>query len=128
MGFKKSDNEVHGMSSVDASQFVRRMVQRESRGPGDIEGAMQRLEARYGIGFWQLAHLRSGRAKTVDVSLYARIRGAYLDYCQRLVSNLQHEIEVQGALCTDDTLEDLEIEARALAEKIARAKAARGVK
>ena len=123
MAFEKSHNEVHGMSSVDATNYVRRMVQRESRGPGDIDSAMQRLEARYGIGFWQLSHIRSGKAKTVDVSLFARIRGAYLDYCQRLVSNLQHEIAVQEALCADDTLEDLEIEAKALAARIAAKKA-----
>lgn len=62
---------------------------------------MHRLEARYGIGFWQLSHLRSGRAKSVDLSLYARIRGAYLDYCERQISTLQHELEIEKAMNAD---------------------------
>jgi hypothetical protein len=121
--FTKSDNKVHDMSVEAASDYVQRMVQREARGPGDIENAMSRLEVRYGIGFWQLSHLRKGRAKTCDTSLFARIRAAYLDMCARQISALQHEIEVEGALGNDD-LADLEAEARALAKKIAAKRAA----
>jgi len=98
------------------------MVQRESRGPGDIENAMQRLETRYGLPFWTLWHLRKGRAKTCDTSLFARIRGAYLDMCQQQVGSLLHEIQIEAAI-GDDTLEDLEAEARALAAKIRARKA-----
>lgn len=116
--FKKSDNEVHGMSTAVASEYVRRMVARESRGPGDTESAMARLEARYGIGFWQLSHLRGGRAKTVDVGLFARIRAAYLDYCERQLRLLEHEIAVEKAMNEDDSLEDLESEAAALMARI----------
>lgn len=116
--FKKSDNEVHGMSTAVASEYVRRMVAREARGPGDTEGAMARLEARYGIGFWQLSHLRGGRAKTVDVSLFARIRAAYLDYCERQIRLLEHEIAVEKAINEDDDLEDLVREAANLVARI----------
>lgn len=115
--FPKSRKAFPPMSVEAASDYVRTMVQRESRGPGDIDNAMQRLEARYGIPFWSLWHLRKRRAKTCDTSLYARIRGAYLDMCQRQANSLLHEIEMElrGG---DDTLEDLEAEARALAAKI----------
>jgi len=118
----KSRNEIPEMSVESATEYVRTMVQRESRGPGDIENAMQRLEVRYGLPFWTLWHLRKGRAKTCDTSLFARIRGAYLDMCQQQVGSLLHEIQIEAAI-GDDTLEDLEAEARALAAKIRARKA-----
>lgn len=120
--FPKSRNETPPMSVEAASNYVRVMVQRESRGPGDIDNAMQRLEARYGLPFWSLWHLRKGKAKSCEVSLYARIKGAYFDMCQQQANSLLHEIILEAA--TDDTLEDLEAEARALAAKIAERKAA----
>src|SRR6185437_4417683 len=118
----KSRNEIPEMSVESATEYVRTMVQRESRGPGDIENAMQRLETRYGLPFWTLWHLRKGRAKTCDTSLFARIRGAYLDMCQQQVGSLLHEIQIEAAI-GDDPLEDLEAEARALAAKIRARKA-----
>lgn len=106
------------MSATVASDYVRRMIQSESRGPGDSENAMNRLEQRYGIGFWTLDRLRKNRAKTCDIGLFVRIKYAYLDLCTRQIGKLQHEIAMETA-AGDDTLGDLEAEARALAEKIA---------
>mgnify|MGYP000432103208 CR=1 FL=1 len=68
---------------------------------------------------------REGGTLTVEAGLLARIRGAYLDLCERQVSKLQHEIAVEKALNEDDTLEDLEREARRLAARIAKKKAER---
>lgn len=116
--FPKSRKETPPMSVETATEYVRTMVQRESRGPGDIDNAMQRLEAKYGLPFWTLWYLRKGKAKTCDTSLYARIRGAYLDMCQRQAANLLHEITIEAA-ASDDNLEDLEAKARALVEEIA---------
>lgn len=106
--------------SVDAAtDYVRTMVQRESRGPGDIDNAMQRLEARYGLPFWSLWHLRKGRAKTVEASLLARIRMAYLDMCAKQAGNLLHEIEIDAAKGEGDDADLALAEAlRALASKI----------
>lgn len=108
-----------------AGTYVRRMVEREARGWGDQASAQERLEARYGLPFWTLEHLRTGRAKTVEAGLFARIRGAYLDLCERQVAKLQHEIAIERALSEDDTLEDLEREARTLAARIQAKKQAR---
>lgn len=117
------------MSSVDmadeAGGYVRRMVEREARGWGDQTNAQQRLEARYGLPFWAMDHLRTGRAKTVEAGLFARIRGAYLDLCERQVAKLQHEIAIERTLNEDDTLADLESEARRLAARIQEKKQAR---
>jgi hypothetical protein len=57
--------------------------------------------------------------------MFARIRGAYLDLCERQVAKLQHQISIEKALNSDDTLADLESEAERLAAKIAAAKAKR---
>lgn len=117
MGLPKSDNRDDRMSTATATDLVRLMVQRESRGPGDTGNAMSRLEQRYGIGFWQLSHLRKGNAKTCDLGLFARIRGAYLDMCQRQASNLLHEIELEAA-AGDDSNDDLADRLRAIAAEI----------
>lgn len=123
---KTEHQERKVMSSAEmATGYVRRMVERESRGWGDQEGALGRLEQRYGISFWSLNNIRTGRAKTVEAGLFARIRGAYLDLCERQVAKLQHEIAIEKALNEDDTFEDLEREAARLAEEIAAKRAQR---
>jgi hypothetical protein len=105
------------MSVEAATEYVRTMVQRESRGPGDLDNAMSRIEARYGLPFWTLWHLRKGRAKGVEASMLARIRAAYLDMCRRQASNLLHEIGVEAAT-GDDTDQDLADRLRAIAAEI----------
>jgi len=118
-------SEQRQMSVEAASDYARRLVEGEARGPGDLDNALDRLEQRYGIGRWTLVHLRTGRAKSCDMTIFARLRGAYLDLCERQVSKLQHQIAIEKAI-GDDTLEDLEAEASALAAKIAERKAAIG--
>lgn len=114
------------MSSSDvAGDYVRRMIEHETRGWGDQHNALSRLEARYGLPFWSLRNLKSGRAKTVEAGLFARIRAAYIDLCERQVTKLQHEISIEKAMNEDDALEDLDREAGALAARIAQKKKAR---
>ena len=118
-----------GMSSSDvAGSYVRRMIEHETRGWCDQHNALSRLEARYGLPFWSLRNLKSGRAKTVEAGLFARIRAAYIDLCERQVTKLQHEISIEKAMNEDDTLQDLEREAAALAARIAAKKEARKVR
>jgi hypothetical protein len=50
--FPKSRKETPPMSVEAATDMVRKMVQRESRGWGDLDNAMERLERRYGLPFW----------------------------------------------------------------------------
>jgi hypothetical protein len=112
------------MSVEAATEYVRTMVQRESHGPGDLDNAMNRIEARYGLPFWTLWHLRKGRAKGIEASMLARIRAAYLDMCHRQASNLLHEIEVEAATGNDmDT--DLADRLRAIASEIEAKRAVR---
>jgi hypothetical protein len=124
MPCKISENSTQ-MSAVAAGTYVRRMVELETRGSGDTEGAMRRLETRFGLPFWSLWHLRQGRAKTVDADLYSRIRGAYLSFCEQKISALQHELATERAIQSDADLESLEADAAQLAAKIAKARAGR---
>lgn len=125
-----SDNQIHGhfenkqgnvsMSTALASEYVRRMVERETAGNGDVENAIRRLARKHGLSFWQIMHLRAGRAKSITVDAFWTIRAAYLDYCEQQISDLQKEVEeVRGR---DDRFEDLVGEVEALAQKVRQAK------
>lgn len=122
MPFTKTVKQVHPMTVEAASDYASRLLEYEQRG-SDTESALYRLEQRYGLSPNQILHLRSRRAKSCDVSLFARLRAAYLDLCERQVSKLQHEIAITKAT-GDDSIEDLEAEAHRLAQKIAERKEA----
>lgn len=122
---QKQEHEVSTGMAEAAGGYVRRMVATEAKGWGDQANAQKRLGDRYGLPFWALDHLRTGRAKTVEAGLFARIRASYVDLCERQVARLQHEIALEKAMTCDDTLEDLEREAQALAARIAAKKARR---
>lgn len=117
-----SQHPVHPMTVEAASNYASILVEYEGKG-SDIDAALARIEQRYGLTPNQVMHLRSGRAKSCDVSLFARLRAAYLDLCERQVSKLQHQIAVEKAT-GDDSIEDLEREAASLAAKIQARKAA----
>lgn len=121
----KSEHGAHQMSATVATKYVRRMVELETRGFGDTEEAMRRLEVKFGLPYWSLRYLRLGRAATVDSDLFKRIRGAYLTYCEHKIAALQHELATERAIEPDADLEHLEAAASELAAKIAKAKAAR---
>ena len=114
------------MSSAElAAGYVRRMVSRESSGWGDQTEALKRLARDYKLPFWTLNNLRIGRAKTIEAGLRDRIRAAYLDVCERQIARLQHELEIEKAAIGDDSLQDIDREAEALAQRLREAKAAR---
>jgi len=119
----KTVKQVHPMTVEAASDYASRLLEYEQRG-SDTESALFRLEQRYGLSPNQILHLRSRRAKSCDVSLFARLRAAYLDLCERQVSKLQHEIAITKATDDDADLRDLEADAAALATKIAERRAA----
>jgi hypothetical protein len=115
--------EPTGWGMDRAISSARRIVAMQSAIDGDRESAMRSLETHYGIGFWPLWHLCKGKAKTCDLSLFGKMQAAYLDLCAKQVAKLQHDIFIEKAL-GDDTLEDLERKAAALASEIAARKAA----
>lgn len=120
----KSEQELRQVSAAVATRYVRRMAELETTGFGDDDNALRRLEAKFGLSYWTLRYLKHGRAATVDADLLARIRGAYLSYCEQKIRAIKHDLAIEKATGHDD-LEDLEIAARDLAAKIAEKKAAR---
>lgn len=111
------------MSASIAQEYARRMVARECRGPGDIDRTLERLEARYGIGRWQLSHLRKGNAKTIETGLFHRLKCAFIDHCGKQAAQLLHEAEMAKASGEyDDGVADIENQIRALAKQLDAAK------
>lgn len=107
------------MSTAVAAEYVRKMVARETAGNGDVENAVRRLARKHGLSFWQIMHLRAGRAKSITVDAFTSIRRAYLEYCEAEIRALQHEIERDRDRYEDNgDLQSLEAEAQALAEKV----------
>jgi hypothetical protein len=81
----------------NAREWANDLIRRESRGPGDLDGAMRRLEARYGIPattFWRLRH---GRVKEIFASTYVRLQAAYIAECERQTRILKTQAEIAKA-------------------------------
>ncbi len=113
----------NAMSTAIASEYVRKMVERETSGNGDVENAVRRLARRHNLSFWQLMHLRAGRAKSVTIDAFTQIRRAYLEYCEAEIRALQEEIKQDRDRYEDnDDLLNLENETQALVEKVRLAK------
>lgn len=90
-----SEQEVTEAALVDScAEWARRMTHTEARGPGDLENAWHRLEARYGVPwrlFWQL---RYRKPKVIAAALYLRLLAAYQHECERQTRKLRDEIEI----------------------------------
>lgn len=87
--------DAKAVSAVDQAAFMaNNLVTRESRGPGDLENAMHRLEARYGIPWRTFWALRYRKPSDVFVSVFERLNAAYLAEQERQTRLLRHEIEL----------------------------------
>lgn len=85
-----------------AAEWAKALTRAESRGPGDLENAWRRLEARYGVSpntFWSL---RYRRPKDIAVSVFVRLRAAYQAECERQMRRLKHELEITRAIAGPD--------------------------
>lgn len=111
------------MSTAIAFEYVRKMVERETSGNGDVENAVRRIARRSGLSFWQLMHIRAGRAKVMTIETFTGIRKAYLEFCEAEVRALQDEIRQDREKYGDaDDLRDLDDEVQALVAKVQAAK------
>lgn len=113
---------VTDMTIEAASNYAATLLEIEVQRSGNIDTALFHIEQRYGISPNQVMHLKKRRAKQCDVSLFARLRLAYLDVCGREARKLQHIIEIEKA--TDNAVDqDLADRLNALAAEIAAKKA-----
>ncbi|MCO5072078.1 MAG: hypothetical protein M9944_12810 [Rhizobiaceae bacterium] len=101
------------------------MVRLETSRVGNAERALERLEAKYGISRWQLDHLRKNKAKTCEVSLYARLRAAFADHCGRHAARLLAQAEAAQAVEHDEDVAAIQDQIRALAAKLEALKGAK---
>lgn len=81
-----------------AAAWANEMVLRETRGPGDMPNAMQRLERRHDLPAKTLWSLRYRRPKDIFASLYFKLGQAYEAECQRQMRRLSHELEITRAI------------------------------
>lgn len=87
---------------ASAQKWASDLVQRESRGPGDMENAMRRLESRYGIPWRTFWSLRYRPPTDLFVSVYQRLEAAYQAERHRQMRLLQHEIEITSIVAGPD--------------------------
>lgn len=123
MTYPKFGNE-EPMSAAEASLLVRKMIHLEGSGPGETERAMRKIARTYKISFWTLDHFRKNKAKTCDVSLFARIQAAFIDHCRNHAARLLHDAEMAAASGrpANDVLENIQDQIRALAAQLEAAK------
>lgn len=81
-----------------AAAWANEMVLRETRGPGDLPNAMERLERRHGLPSKTLWSLRYRRPKDIFASLYFKLSEAYQAECERQMRRLSHELEITRAI------------------------------
>lgn len=77
-----------------AADWARRLTAKEARGPGDMESAWRRLEARYGVPWRAFWALRYRKPREITASVYHRLLAAYQSECERQLRLLKHELEI----------------------------------
>lgn len=100
-------NEVPEVSAATATHYVQEMVRLETIRTKTKVRAIESLARDYGFTESQLIHLDKAKAKICDVSLYARVRAAYLDRCAKMAARLLHNIKIEEASGGDAHDQDL---------------------
>lgn len=85
-----------------AAGWANEMVRFESRGPGDMDGAMRRVARRHGLSYSLFWKLRYRRPDDLMASAYFALRDAYRAECARQQGRLAHEIEITRAVTGAD--------------------------
>jgi hypothetical protein len=115
----KNEQSAPEMTIEAAGNYAANLLEIEVYRTGNVDTALHQIEQRYGISPNQVMHLKKRRAKQCDVSLFARLRLAYLDACAAQVRKLQHIIEIEKAIDGNDQDQDLADRLNALAAEIA---------
>ena len=77
-----------------AAAWSKDLTRMKARGPGDTENAMRQIERQYGVDYgflWSLRYRRE-RLRTISISVYESIKGAYLAECAAQMRKLENEI------------------------------------
>jgi hypothetical protein len=85
-------------SYVDhAAYWAAEIVERESRGPGDLDNAMHRAARHAGVPYSALWALRYRKPKDVLASIYFALRDAYEMERARQLQALKYDLEITSA-------------------------------
>ncbi len=96
--FRLRDKQMNGVAFVtEASRMAHELVRMESRGPGDLDNALHRIEARHGVPYAALWALRYRKPKDVGCSIFARLKAAYASECWRQEQRYQQERQATQA-------------------------------
>lgn len=121
-------NEAKAMYSVDAigpnraKDYAKKLFELRCRGWGDEDSTLKDVSTWSGLSPRSFKRLMTGETKDPSVRMFAGVRAAYLNYCHKLVSRLQHEIEIEKEIHGDVAFEDIGAEVDLLARKIEAAK------
>lgn len=115
------------MATVDfehssAGNYLREMVEMESRGHGDQVNALDRVGRVCGLSSRALRRLMNGETKDPAFSVVTKIRLAYLAICERHISRLRAKYEAEAARCGDASFEGFGDRIHALSQELQEAK------
>lgn len=82
---------------IHARRMARDLIALESRGSGDLENAMRRIEQRDGVPFGFLWSLRYRPPQDVLMGMSARLQSAYERKLDEQLRRLQHERSITEA-------------------------------
>jgi hypothetical protein len=80
-----------------AAEMNRDLVNRECRGPGDLENAMRRVEQKWGVPVSIQWALRYRKPKSIAADVFARIAFGWEASREQQLKRLQHEQSITEA-------------------------------
>lgn len=114
----KQMSVVDAFSPDRASGYAKKLFEMRVKGWGDAPDAIKECARWSNMSPRSFERLMKGEFKDPGMSIFGRVRAAYLEYCRQQVEKLQHEIHVEMKRSGDEPFEDLAAEASALAAKI----------
>ena len=75
----------------DAASKARKLVGCETRGPGDQEAALHRIETMYGLPYWSMWAWLYRKPKEVGAAFYLRLNAALEDQAEKQRAKYESE-------------------------------------
>lgn len=85
-----------------AATWAKALTASEARGPGDMENAWRRLEARYGVPWRAFWALRYRKPRDITAAIFHRLAAAHAAECERQMRRLRHDIETTRKIAGPD--------------------------
>lgn len=109
---------VNAFDPEEATMFVRKMLEEESRGNGDQMNAYERVARRCGVTARQLRRFLSGEIKNPSWGFIEGIRVGLVGLLEEKIRKMQHDLEIQKRKHGTADFQDLDAAIQDLAQKI----------